>query len=136
MLEAPARFYGLNDPDQFPNAFQRFPPEILHVLSVGVLKKTYELLLDLIKSQGSGSKRLQRLNDRARKLDHCIWGMTDMGCVKFKRRPDGITKISKLPGYEFYCLIWQMLSSIVHTDEIFGDAAQRNGVVQVLLGCL
>jgi len=100
------------------------------------MKKTYDLVLTLIKKQKGGSRRLSKLNDRAVKLNNFMWGWPPSGVVIFKRRPLGITKISKLPGYEFWCLIWMMVFAVVNTDEIIEDAQKRADVVQLLLGCL
>jgi hypothetical protein len=131
VLEAPSQFYAGSDA---AGAFARFPPEYLHVLSVGIVKKTFEMVLEYIRQ--TGTVRAQTLLDRrATKLNLYIWGMENYGVVKYKQRPRGITKTSRLPGEEYWCLIWFLVFSI-DSAKIIKDDRKRNSIIKALIGCL
>ena len=68
VLEAPPTFFGGRDP------FCCFPPEYLHLLCVGIVKKTFELILEYIELAANKAK-LSTLNRRAVKLNEFIRGM-------------------------------------------------------------
>lgn len=132
VLEAPPTFYAGSDE---MGAFARFVMEFLHVFSVGLIKKTFELTLDYIEEMGHVT-RLNALNRRAVKLNMYIWGLPNHGPVKFKLRPRGITKKSRLPGEEYWCLIWMLLFSIGTSNKIITSDSKRNKILKALVACL
>lgn len=116
-------------------AHARFVIEFLHVFSVGIIKKTFELTLEHIKDVGT-TTRLNALNRRAINLNPYIWGLANHGPVKFKLRPRGITKMSRLPGEEYWGLIWMLLFSIGTSNKIITSEGKRNKILKALVACL
>jgi hypothetical protein len=132
VLSAPQTFFAGADA---AGAFGRYPPEYLHMMSVGIIKKSFELVLEYIRGKGT-VRALNTLNRRAKKLNLFIWGSGDYGVVKFKSRPRGITKTSRLPGQEYWCLIWFLVFSIGDSDAVIEDTIMRRKVVKALIACL
>ena len=93
------------------------------------------MVLEYIRKAGT-VRAINALNRNARKLNLFIWGMWDYGVVKFKARPRGISKTSRLPGEEYWCLIWFLVFSIGDNRKVIKKDAKRNQIMKALLGCL
>lgn len=129
VLTAPPSFFGGRDP------FWSFPAEKLHLMDVGMAKKTFELTLEHIQKEGTVS-RLHTLNYHASKLNQYMWGMDQRGVVVWKVRSRGILRTSRLPGVEYYCLIVYLLFSIGTSRTVIQSDSMRNKILTALQGLL
>jgi len=51
-------------------------------------------------------------------------------------RPNGITRMSRIPGHEFTGLVFFLILSIGYTDTVIDQAADRRALLKAMVACM
>lgn len=112
--------------------FGSTPPEDLHTIDLGVMKKYAQWTRDAVNAQGSAKAVL--LDKRIRKLNPFFFRRQGSS-LPLKRRLEGLPSLETLPGTEYPTIVLLLIFAIGESDEVL-PSPERRHILRSLLAVL